>query len=90
MTGTIKVPQDVKDKEAREARTRLWGARDNATVLASRVQDAQARNDTLWFLDAAYEVGTADEEASQKAMERLHKTFDQAIDTLGALIRERY
>lgn len=88
--AAINVPEDLQENEAREAREHLWRARDRAQLLASRVQDAQAHEEAFLFLKAAYVVATADREASDEAVEQLHSTYVQVIDTLGALICERY
>jgi hypothetical protein len=81
--------QIAEDRE-REARDRLSRANDGARLLASRVQDDQARQAVKTFLTVASMAAQFNPETAEADMKRLHGSYRKAIDLLGELIRERY
>jgi hypothetical protein len=80
----------VAEDQEREVRDRLSRAGDKARLLASRVQDDQARQAVKTFLTVASMAARFNPETDEAGIKRLHGSYRKAIDLLGTLIRERY
>jgi hypothetical protein len=80
----------LAEERAREARSQLEKAQSKAGLLASRIQDDQARQAVTTLIAVASMVALFNPKTDEADLKRLRESFRKAIDLLGKLIRERY
>jgi hypothetical protein len=86
------------DEEAKkEANRRAWAARETlleatlkSRLLISRVQDDEIRNEATSLVNAASRATSFDMDEITDAYTDLLTGYDQVVDRIGQLLRERY
>lgn len=73
-----------------EARTQLRHATGKGRLLASRVEDDEARMEARAFFAAAVRLARTSDDKTQEEADRLGSIYYHAIDLIGELLRKRY
>jgi hypothetical protein len=97
LTSSHSAREYPHEEAKKEAARRAWAARKNlleattkARLLISRVQDDEVRKEATSLVNAANRVTSFDVDKVAEGYEDVLTGYDQVVDRIGELLRERY